>query len=197
MDCYGAVRLRESMQEQVGLEFVIYADTRKKCLKGAVDFLKEGWGPYSIADNERIRENKHQICILKSTCVGNSHDESWQDLYYIIDGDAWADKLDEASKEGKVKADMYHDLPDFTRVKDLDDCLTNWATSEWYDTGYEIYTIRRNWRGETFRSLFSLGFIQSEGERSLEGGNDSCSNCVLYDKLVFCLVQRELNEPVG
>lgn len=123
--------------------FMVFADSDEKCLKGIINVLK--------CKNE-------QICVLKKTYEGNTHDENWQNHLFVINRDSWADRLEEISKTGKG---WFWDPPIIDEGKSLDEYENDWIKYACDPDSYEIYTLRENMQKKT-RKYYKLSHVSTD-----------------------------------
>ena len=90
----------------------------------------------------RILQNrkKEEICILKKTYAGDSHDANWQDHLYVLDKEVWADELD---KVVKAKSGGCFDPSVVDYFTDIEKTLNDWIRFDCDRDSRRIYTCKR------------------------------------------------------
>ena len=99
-----------------------------------------------------------EICVLKETVLGNSHDEDWQHTIYVMnDGGVWADKMEEISADGRG---LFWAPPRMITDLSLDEAVQSWVKDDLYQSmgDREIYTCRN--KGEkTVRRAYIVSIL--------------------------------------
>ena len=108
----------------VNAKYMVVSENTEACLRAIINVLMN---------------HGEQICILKKTYAGNTHDENWQNHLFILNGDVWADKLDTISQEGDV---WFWDPPILDHFDDVLACADEWTTYNADSNSYIIYTYQ-------------------------------------------------------
>ena len=116
---------------QIVLDFQDWAKTRK--LTSDKEMLTEE----QKAVMNGLNNIQGEVCILKKTYEGNTHDENWQNHIYVLNKDPWNDKFDEICKTGHGWA---FDEPLIQYFSDLSECVEDWAIYNCDRNSWEVYT---------------------------------------------------------
>jgi hypothetical protein len=109
--------------------FVSVNDSKEHCLISALKYLQK---------------DGYTILGMKKTARGNSHDESWQDHYTVIDdGGIFADFF---NKEKERKSSLYVDVPIIKYIDNLSE-----EEMERWSKPYEAYSGE-----ETYRYIYAM-----------------------------------------
>ncbi len=127
----------------VNAKYMVVSENTEACLRAIINVLMN---------------HGEQICILKKTYAGNTHDENWQNHLFILNGDVWADKLDTIAKEGRG---WFWDSPIVDHYDDVSAAINEWVRYYADPESYEAYTCKTA-EGITIRRKFRLACMHPE-----------------------------------
>ena len=152
-------------------ETLVVAESAEKCHQAICNVLMNRY---------------EEICILKKTYEGNTHDENWQNRLYVLNGEAWADKLDSISNDRTYG--WFFDPPIVDNVDRLEDCISEWAKYNCDGDSREIYTAQFR-KGKILRRKYSLieKLPESTAIRN-QKGNRIREDTSIWEKVVCWII---------
>lgn len=159
-------------------KYMVASDNNEACLRAIINVLMN---------------HGEQICILKKTYAGNTHDENWQNHLFIMTCDVWKDKLDTISKEGNG---WFWDPPILDYFEDISVCVDEWAKYNADSNSYIIYTCQGK-EDRLIRKKYTLGYVlpKSTAYRGFDG--HIFVDTDLWDKVACCFAILEYEEDKG
>ena len=103
-----------------------------------------------------ITKRGEDICLLKETRIGNSHDENWGNVLYVIHEGPWKDSIESIASEHDISGWQW-DEPIIKHTPDLEACLKasfedDCAKARWIytcdESGRKKYAVTSRFAGE-------------------------------------------------